>query len=73
MDDRTRFRMLDVINAIDQTHSLLEDKTFDDLLNDRVLRAAFERFIEILSEASRHIPDALKARHHPLNGLKSRR
>jgi uncharacterized protein with HEPN domain len=61
MDDRTRFRMLDVIDAIDQTHSLLEDKTFDDLLNDRVLRAAFERFIEILSEASRHIPDALKA------------
>jgi uncharacterized protein with HEPN domain len=49
MDDRTRFRMLDVIDAIDQTHSLLEDKTFDDLLNDRVLRAAFERFIEILS------------------------
>jgi uncharacterized protein with HEPN domain len=60
MKDRTRFRMLDVIDAIDQIHSLLADKTFEDLIKDRVLKAAFERFIEILSEASRHIPDSLK-------------
>jgi uncharacterized protein with HEPN domain len=62
MKDRTRFRMLDVIDAIDQIQSLLADKTFDDLISDRVLKAAFERFIEILSEASRHIPDSLKAK-----------
>jgi uncharacterized protein with HEPN domain len=61
MEDRTRFRMRDVIDAVDQIHSLLDAKTFDDLLTDRVLKAAFERFVEILSEASRHIPDRLKA------------
>jgi uncharacterized protein with HEPN domain len=61
MKDRTRFRMLDVIDAVDQIHSLLAEKTFDDLIRDRVLKAAFERFVEILSEASRHIPDSLKA------------
>jgi uncharacterized protein with HEPN domain len=32
------------------------------VVKDRVLRAAFERFLEILSEASRHIPAALKLR-----------
>lgn len=61
MNDRTRFRMLDVIDAVDQIHSLLADKTFDDIVEDRVLKAAFERFIEILGEASRHIPESLKA------------
>jgi uncharacterized protein with HEPN domain len=30
-------------------------------MSDAVTRAAFERFLEILSEASRHIPDDLKA------------
>jgi uncharacterized protein with HEPN domain len=41
--------------------SLLEGKTFEDMAGDRVTKAAFERFLEILSEASRHIPDSLKA------------
>jgi len=32
----------------------------NDLVTDRATRAAFERFLEILSEASRHIPDEWK-------------
>lgn len=40
---------------------LLAGKTMDDLAADVFLRAAFERFIEIISEASRHIPADLKA------------
>jgi uncharacterized protein with HEPN domain len=35
-------------------------KTLEDVQADRVVRAAFERFLEILSEASRHVPQALK-------------
>jgi len=61
MKDRTRFRLGDVADAVNQIHSLLDGRTFEDLLRDRVMRAAFERFVEILSEASRHIPDALKS------------
>ncbi len=32
----------------------------DDLTKDVIKQAAFERFLEIISEASRHIPDELK-------------
>jgi uncharacterized protein with HEPN domain len=58
--DRTIYRLHDIIDAIDQIDRLLKDKTFKDAQTDRVLRAAFERFLEILSEASRHIPPELK-------------
>jgi uncharacterized protein with HEPN domain len=60
MNDRTIYRLQDIIDAIDQIDSLLSGKTFKDAQTDRVLRAAFERFLEILSEASRHIPPELK-------------
>ncbi|HEY6633545.1 MAG TPA: HepT-like ribonuclease domain-containing protein [Rhizobiaceae bacterium] len=60
MNDRTIYRLQDIMDAIDQIDGLLEGKTFEDAQADRVLRAAFERFLEILSEASRHIPDELK-------------
>jgi uncharacterized protein with HEPN domain len=60
MEDRTNFRLKDIIDAIDQIHALLKDKTYQDLTLDKVVKAAFERFLEILSEASRHIPESLK-------------
>lgn len=48
--------MLEAIDEIDalavQNHPL-----------NRIERAALERFFEIVSEASRHIPEALKAQH----------
>ena len=61
MPNRTRFRLLDIIDSIDQIDALLSDRNFGDLVQDRVLRAAFERFLEILSEASRHIPHEMKS------------
>lgn len=61
MSDRTRYRLLDIIDSIDQIDTLLFNRNFDDLVQDRVLRAAFERFLEILSEASRHIPEEMKS------------
>lgn len=60
MTDRTNFRLNDIIEAIDQIHALLKNKTYQDLTSDKVAKAAFERFLEILSEASRHIPENLK-------------
>jgi uncharacterized protein with HEPN domain len=60
MADRTNFRLNDIIEAIDQINSLLKNKTYHDLTTDKVVKAAFERFLEILSEASRHIPAGLK-------------
>jgi uncharacterized protein with HEPN domain len=46
--------------AISEIRKLLEGKSVDTLMSDAATRAAFERFLEILSEASRHIPDDLK-------------
>ena len=60
MAGRTVDRLRDIIDAVDQIDILLAGKTLDDLQTDRVVRAAFERFLEVLSEASRHIPEALK-------------
>ena len=54
MADRTLYRLQDIVDAIDQINLLLTGKSLDDVTGDRVLRAAFERFLEILSEASRH-------------------
>ena len=60
MADRTNFRLKDIIDAIDQIHALLKNRSYLDLTTDKVAKAAFERFLEILSEASRHIPESLK-------------
>ncbi|WP_020177864.1 HepT-like ribonuclease domain-containing protein [Methylopila sp. M107] len=61
MDERVRFRLLHIDDAIGKIRRLLDDKTFDVMFTDAVIRAAYERFLEIISEASRHIPDGLKA------------
>ena len=60
MKNRARFRLGNVIDAIAQIDRLLDGKTVVDVQSDRPLKAAFERFLEILSEAARHIPEELK-------------
>lgn len=50
-------------DAIAQIRSLTASATADDIHRDPVRRAALERFLEIVSEASRHIPDRLKDSH----------
>ncbi|MBB3978993.1 uncharacterized protein with HEPN domain [Rhizobium azooxidifex] len=49
-----------MLDAIEQIERMLAEKTLEDLNGDRYLRAAYERFLEILSEASRHVPPDLK-------------
>lgn len=46
MEDRTIFRLRDIDDAIGQIKLLLTGKVFADIQSDRVLRAAFERFLE---------------------------
>lgn len=56
MTGRTYWRLTDIKAAIAEIDKLLDGKTSDILSTDRAVRAAFERFLEIASEASRHIP-----------------
>lgn len=55
-------RLEDIQEAIAAIESYSGGKTYDDYLAERMLRDAVERNVERISEASRHIPDRLKAR-----------
>nr|WP_205511980.1 DUF86 domain-containing protein [Rhodopseudomonas sp. BR0M22] len=46
---------------------VLSGKDFADFQSDRLVLAAIERFLERISESSRHIPDALKASEPSIN------
>ena len=59
-DERTLQRLRDIIDAIEQIDLLLLGHGAESLTSDRRLKAAFERFLEIVSEASRHVPMELK-------------
>lgn len=60
MKDRLASRLQDIVDAIDQIDILFKERSFSDLSSDRIVRAAYERFLEIISEASRHIPTEMK-------------
>ncbi len=62
---RALFRLQDIKEAIGRIRVLLDGKTFDEMYADPNVRAAFERYLEIASEASRHVPDSLKQQHGP--------
>lgn len=53
----------EILTAIGGIQQAAADKTFSDFQNDWLLRHGVQRGIEIISEASRHIPAELKARH----------
>jgi uncharacterized protein with HEPN domain len=56
-------RIRDMLETIDELERATAGKTFEDFQRDWLLRKAAERGVEIISEASRHVPDDLKARH----------
>ncbi|MFQ6018720.1 MAG: HepT-like ribonuclease domain-containing protein [Kiloniellaceae bacterium] len=58
-----RQRLQDVMDAIKAIEASLADRSLDDYRADEMLRAATERRIEIISEASYPLPDALKDKH----------
>lgn len=60
MPARTIYRLRDIVDAVDQIDALLAGETQTTLMGSRMKSAAFERFLEILSEASRHVPSEMK-------------
>jgi uncharacterized protein with HEPN domain len=56
-------RLTDIIEAIDLFQSDMADVTLDAFETDRRKRWLVERGIEIISEASRRLPPAMKTRH----------
>lgn len=56
MVGRLSVRLHDILDNIAIIDSAVSQKTFDQFLADPILRLAIERGIEIISEATRHIP-----------------
>jgi uncharacterized protein with HEPN domain len=63
--DRSTFRARDMKQSIMSIRQLLGDRDFDQVYDDLMRRAAFERFLEILSEASRSVPEEWKRQFGP--------
>ncbi|MEJ0013412.1 MAG: HepT-like ribonuclease domain-containing protein [Bauldia sp.] len=61
--ERPQQRADDIKVRIRLIRRLLDGKSLNEVGADLVARAAFERFLEIISEASRHLPDDWKAEH----------
>ena len=55
-------RLQDILEAIDGVAEMTDGVDFDNYRYDFKLRRAVERCIEIVSEATRHIPNDLKDR-----------
>lgn len=52
----------DLLSAIAAAEAMLTGKSFEDYKADLTLRLATQRIIEIISEASRSLPEAVKAK-----------
>lgn len=61
--DRALRRLRHIKQSISEMQALLGGIDVAAIRSDSFRRAAFERFLEIISEASRHVPDAWKAEH----------
>ena len=48
----------DILDAIDGIEAAVHGKTFEEFQSDWLLRHGVQRGLEIISEASRHIPEA---------------
>ncbi|MGH6864533.1 MAG: HepT-like ribonuclease domain-containing protein [Methylocella sp.] len=56
-------RLADVVEAIEHIRSVLAAVSLEDFEGDWQKRWLIERGLEIISEASRHLPDDIKSRH----------
>ncbi len=59
-------RLEHILDAIAQLKSTMADVTFEHFEQDRTLRWAAERGLEIISEASRSIPEDIKTKYSDL-------
>jgi uncharacterized protein with HEPN domain len=53
----------EMLDYIEQASSYVRGMTFEQYASDRKTQRAVERCIEVISEASRHLPDHAKADH----------
>jgi uncharacterized protein with HEPN domain len=58
-----RLRLQDILDAIVGIRETVGDAGFETYVSHWSTRRAVERGVEIISEASRHVPDPAKARH----------
>jgi uncharacterized protein with HEPN domain len=58
-----RIRLIDIIEAIDGAMEIVSGKSFEQYQQSYATKRAIERCVEIVSEASRYIPEDLKSRH----------
>ena len=56
-------RLMDMIEAIERVRDVTSSVPLEEFENDWTKRWLVERGVEIVSEASRHLPDDLKQRH----------
>ena len=56
-------RLTDVVEAIERIHGVLENISLEAFETDWQRQWIVERGIEIISEASRHLTDDMKARY----------
>lgn len=57
-----RERLRDIEEAIEKIGRFLAGKSFDDFKHDALIHDAVVRNLEIVSEASRHVPSPVKAK-----------
>jgi uncharacterized protein with HEPN domain len=60
---RIAARLRHILDAATAAERLVAGKSVEDYRTDSDLAAAVERYLERLSEASRHIPQELEAKH----------
>lgn len=60
---RIAHRLLDILDAIDDIRSALAGVSYETFVSHRIIRPAVERYFEIISEASRHLPESIKERN----------
>jgi uncharacterized protein with HEPN domain len=53
----------EMLDYIEQARGYVEDMTFEAYSSDQKTQRAVERCIEVISEASRHIPDDIKGEY----------
>ena len=63
LSKRDPANLWDMLAAAEKVQSFLKNKTFEDFINDDMLRAAVERNLEIIGEAARRISEDLKQEH----------
>jgi len=63
MSRDNRFRLQDILDAIDRIGSYVEGITYEDFLADRKTQDAVTRNVEIIGEAARSLSEQFKQEH----------